>query len=80
MLDVEVTLESEFVGDEEALERCRGWVAGRWAACVCSCSRRETSVVGVAIEWCRRARRGLCGSVGGEGWLYQGVAEGVSNE
>jgi hypothetical protein len=73
-------LESEFVGEDEVLGCCRGCVAGRWAACVCSCSRRETSAPGLAIGIDRRASRGLRGSAGGEGWASQSEVEGVSKE
>jgi hypothetical protein len=74
-------LESEFVGEELALGGCRGCVAGRWAACVCSCSRRETSAPWLAMIECGlRASRGLWGSAGGEGWASQDEVEGVSKE
>ena len=80
---LELELELELVDEVLEARCCRGSGAGRWAAAVWSCSRREASD---GLDMCssdagRKARSGLEGSEGVYG-EYSRVGEvlGVSTE
>jgi hypothetical protein len=59
LLRLDDIVESDELLGEEVQVGWSGCVAGRWAACVCSCRRREASAVGLAIGSDLWARRGL---------------------